>query len=76
MPCGTRSVVEPFQESDMSYLRGKPRGSNNWLPTQVAFGIDCSDPDPENWTTFGSEAEEAKAKGQRIPLTPIPKPEK
>lgn len=40
----------------MSELLGKPRSRQNWLPQMVAYGIDCSSDDPEQWTAFGEEA--------------------
>jgi hypothetical protein len=33
------------------------RQSSIQLPTFVSYGIDCSDPDPANWTDFGAERE-------------------
>lgn len=42
----------------MLVLSGKARRRMNWLPNQVAFGVDCSDSDPKNWTTFGSKADQ------------------
>jgi hypothetical protein len=42
----------------MTKLTGKPRGAMNWLPSQVAYGVDCSDPNPEKWTVFGAAASE------------------
>jgi len=37
----------------MPYLQNKPRATAAWLPTQVEYGMDCSDPDPANWRPFG-----------------------
>lgn len=53
----------------MPGLMGKPRGAQNWLPSQVLAGMDVSDPEPKNWKPFGvahdkraaGEAREAKA---------------
>lgn len=42
-------------------LKGKARRAQNWLPTQVLYGVDCSDPDPEKWVSFGSEVDAAAA---------------
>jgi hypothetical protein len=38
-------------------LRGKPGKTQSWLPNQVAYGVDTSDPDPKNWKPFGDELE-------------------
>lgn len=46
----------------MPTLKGKPSASQSWLPTQVSYGIDCSDPDPERWTSFGSVDDSEKAR--------------
>lgn len=43
-------------------LRGKPRGTTNWLPSQVAYGIDTSDENPEKWAHFGDMAEQMELK--------------
>jgi len=59
----------------MPYLKGKSRGTNAWLPTQVEYGIDCSDPDPAKWKPFGREAENFKPKFSKGPPAPPPKPE-
>lgn len=40
-------------------LKGKARRAQNWLPNQVAYGIDTSDADPEKWVPFGDMAETA-----------------
>ena len=48
----------------MPYLTPKPKKSQAWIGSQVDYGIDCSDPDPEKWTKFGAKAEEIeKASG-------------
>jgi len=44
----------------MPYLTPKPKGSSNWLPSQVRYGIDCSDDDPTKWTAFGELADREK----------------
>lgn len=49
----------------MPYITPKSRQAASWLPTQVAYGIDCSDEDPSKWTHFGhvfesQQAEQAK----------------
>jgi hypothetical protein len=41
----------------MPYLKSKPNKAQAWLPNQVVYGIDCSDPDPEKWAAFGEQAE-------------------
>lgn len=41
-------------------LRGKPGKAANWLPTQVFYGIDTSDPEPERWQPFGSIYEQQR----------------
>jgi len=46
----------------MPYLTPKPKKSQAWIPSQVDYGIDCSDPDPEKWTAFGAKAEELLVK--------------
>lgn len=43
-------------------LRSKQGRSQNWLPSQVEYGVDCSDPDPSNWKPFGTRAEELEQK--------------
>lgn len=42
-------------------LKNKPGKSAAWLPSQVAYGIDTSDPDPSRWSKFGRLHEEAVA---------------
>lgn len=44
----------------MPSLRPKARGATSWLPNQVAYGIDCSDPEPANWKPFGYQVDEAQ----------------
>lgn len=68
MPCGTPSAEGQYLESDMAYLKPKATKSAAWLPTQVAYGVDCSDPEPKNWKPFGELVDQqqtaaAKAKG-------------
>lgn len=58
-------------------LTAKRGKSSSWLPTQVAYGIDCSSDDPSKWQPFGEiheqkQAEEAKkalASGPKVPTT-------
>lgn len=45
----------------MPTYKGKPRSSWNWLPNQVAYGVDCSDPEPKNWKPFGSLVDDQQA---------------
>ena len=37
----------------MPSLRPKPKRGGAWLPNQVVYGMDTSDPDPANWKEFG-----------------------
>jgi len=30
-----------------------------WISTQVAYGMDCSDPEPKNWKPFGYAYDQA-----------------
>lgn len=46
----------------MPYLTNKPKAGTPWIPSQVAYGVDCSDPDPAKWTAFGQFAEQQQAK--------------
>lgn len=41
----------------MPYLTPKPKKSSAWIPSQVIYGMDVSDPDPANWRPFGEEHE-------------------
>lgn len=50
-------------------MKGKQRRPNSWLPNQVVYGIDCSDPDPEKWTPFGEAVEAAAREEQHPPKT-------
>lgn len=52
----------------MAYLSGKPQRSSSWLPTQVMYGIDCSDPEPANWKPFGQLHEKLQAEAARTSL--------
>lgn len=45
----------------MPYLTPKPKKAMAWLPTQVAYGMDVSDPDPANWYAFGELHEQKQA---------------
>lgn len=40
-------------------LQGKRVKSQKWLPSQVAYGMDTSDPDPSKWQPFGELHEQA-----------------
>lgn len=44
--------------------RGKPM---NWLPNQVDYGMDCSDPDPANWKPFGQAVDQEAAAAAKKP---------
>lgn len=46
----------------MPYLKGKPTKAQRWLPSQVLYGMDVSDPDPANWKPFGQIADELREK--------------
>lgn len=46
----------------MVYLTPKPKTATAWLPTQVYYGMDCSDEDPKNWKPFGQAAEQLATK--------------
>jgi len=48
----------------MPYLTPKPKQAGAWLPSQVDYGIDCSDPDPKNWTAFGKYHDQLEAQQQ------------
>lgn len=52
----------------------KPKRAAAWLPTQVAYGMDCSDDDPKNWKAFGyvaDELEQLKASAKKpVPSAP------
>lgn len=37
----------------------------SWLPNQVDYGIDCSDPDPANWKPFGHRVAEVEASAEK-----------
>lgn len=39
-------------------MKGKPGKTQTWLPSQVHYGVDCSDSDPNNWKPFGSYADQ------------------
>lgn len=58
-------------------MKGKPRAAQNWLPNQVAFGVDTSDPEPANWKPFGDaqlvQAESSKVKAP-MPGVKAPQP--
>lgn len=49
----------------MVYLTPKPKTATAWLPTQVYYGMDCSDEDPKNWKAFGQAAEVSPSKGAK-----------
>lgn len=34
-------------------MKNKPGKSYAWLPSQVQYGMDVSDPDPAKWQPFG-----------------------
>lgn len=59
---GTLSADALFLGSDMPYLKPKTKAGSAWLPSQVEYGMDCSDPDPANWKPFGRIADELAAK--------------
>ena len=43
-------------------LQSKQGKAQRWISTQVAYGMDTSDPEPANWKPFGYLAEQAAAK--------------
>jgi hypothetical protein len=56
-----------FQESEEDMLRSKQGKAQTWMANQVVYGVDTSDPDPNNWKPFGQLAEEESAKSERKP---------
>lgn len=58
----------------MAYTAGKPKASTSWLPTQVDYGMDCSDADPKNWKPFGKHAEALAAQNANKPKASPPAP--
>lgn len=57
----------------MPYLTPKPKTPMAWLPTQVRYGIDTSDPEPANWKPFGELAEQQSAKHDQAAANRIAK---
>lgn len=57
----------------MPYLTPKSGKTANWLPSQVVYGVDCSDSDPAKWVAFGKVADELAASKARPAPTPITK---
>lgn len=56
----------------MPQMQPKPVAGNRWLPSQVAYGIDCSDPDPSQWKAFGylhDQQEEASNAARKLPAS-------
>lgn len=45
-------------------MKNKARKTTPWLSTQVAYGMDCSDPEPSNWRPFGAVADELQARAK------------
>lgn len=54
-------------------MKGKPGKTQSWLPNQVAYGVDCSDPDPEKWKPFGSVVEDQEVAAARKAPAPAVK---
>lgn len=54
----------------MPYLTPKPKSASAWLPSQVAYGIDCSDVDPAKWKPFGSVADQLVQKSTKAASPP------
>jgi hypothetical protein len=54
----------------MAQLKGKPKASQSWLPNQVTYGMDCSDPDPAKWKPFGTEVEAAASTSNKASPRP------
>lgn len=50
-------------------LKGKAYSAQRWLPSQVAYGMDCSDPDPEKWHPFGDSVDQQATRGTRPTAT-------
>jgi hypothetical protein len=46
-------------------MKGKPQKAQNWLPSQVAYGVDCSDSDPSKWKAFGADVDAQELKHAR-----------
>lgn len=48
-------------------MKSKPKRATAWLPNQVTYGMDVSDPDPKNWFPFGEipEREQSQATGAK-----------
>lgn len=57
----------------MPYLSPKPKKAHAWLPSQVVYGMDCSDPDPANWKPFGEAAEQVADAAAAVKVKPAPK---
>lgn len=58
-------------------MKGKQGKTQNWLPSQVTYGVDCSDPDPANWKAFGTEvsaADELAADDASVPAAKHDRP--
>jgi len=58
----------------MTYFTGKSQKAQAWLPTQVAYGMDTSDPDPANWKPFGLAHEQEQAQKAKAAPKTEPKP--
>lgn len=54
-------------------MKGKPKRAQSWLPNQVAYGIDCSDPEPKNWKPFGELVPDPKATSAKDAPRALPK---
>lgn len=58
----------------MVTMKNKPGKSVAWLPNQIDYGMDVSDPDPSNWKPFGrladAAAEEKAKQGSKGPTVP------
>lgn len=48
-------------------MKGKQRSAQSWLPSQVHYGVDCSDSDPEKWTPFGEVQQELEKHATTAP---------
>lgn len=58
----------------MPYLTPKPKKSSSWLPSQVVYGMDCSDDDPANWKPFGEHYEREASAAAAVKATSTSKP--
>lgn len=56
-------------------LKAKSGRPMSWLPSQVVYGVDCSDTNPDNWKPFGTHVDqehEKSAQSKRPESKPSP----